>query len=539
MGTGKPVEKMSPVTDDGKTPLIIESQDGFDAVVRELRRTIIRVSAVCLLILAVAGTLCGVILAMTSKPGTTINDTSTSPPNTSDQIVHPSLVQDKTRQEEENRQLLYLLGFGAGKNVLDCQWSAWSQWRPCSQSCQGGQQLRTRIVTRHQVGDGQPCEGGHEESRRCNTWPCPGLVDCSGGEKSLYEAAKKGNVTEVQGLIGCPGMDINYADSDGRTGLWRAAFDGHLQVVKLLLSTPGIDPNKATTGTTCTTCTAGTTPLFVASQEGHGTVVRELLSHPQIDPNQARTEDGVTPLFIASELGYDAIVRELLSHPQTDPNQAGTDEGQKGITPLYIASHEGLFYVVRELLSHPKTDPNQARPEDGATPLYIASENGVWTVVKELLTHPQTDPNQALTTDGVTPIWQASQNGHAIVVKELLSHPQTDPNQARTTDGATPLFSASALGHVDVVKELLADKRVNPNIRRTNLWKDTAIHMAAQKERVEVVKLLLKCPKVDITVRNIEGDNALENARKYGTFNAEIEQALQSRQTLLEQGHTC
>ena len=69
---------------------------------------------------------------------------------------------------------LYRLGGLIVKIVLDCQWSPWSQWRPCSQSCQGGQQLRTRIVTRKQVGDGQTCEGGPEQSRGCNKWQCPG-----------------------------------------------------------------------------------------------------------------------------------------------------------------------------------------------------------------------------------------------------------------------------------------------------------------------------------------------------------------------------
>ena len=56
---------------------------------------------------------------------------------------------------------------------------------------------------------------------------------------------------------------------------------------------------------------------------------------------------------------------------------------------------------------------------------------------------------------------------------------------------------------------------------------------------LEVVKLLLKCPKLDITVRNKYGDDALESARKNGKLDAEIERAFQSRQTLLQQGHTC
>jgi len=493
---------MSPATDDGKTPLIIESQDGYDTVGRKLRRTIIHVSAVCLLILVVAGALCGIILAITSKPDSTTNVTTISST--------------------------------AAPDTYDCQWSAWSQWRPCSQSCQGGQQLRTRIVTRHQVGDGQPCEGGHEESRRCNTWPCPGLVDCSGGEKSLNEAADKGNVTEVQGLIGCRGMDINYADSYGQTSLLNAALEGHLEVVQLLLSTPGIEPNKAEPS-------EGLTPLFGASQEGHVDVVRELLSHPKTDPNQALTHDsfftkeGATPLLAASVKGNDAVVKELLSHPQTDPNQAD----KWGATPLWVASEKGHEAVVRELLSHPQTDPNHALT--GPEGLDLGPEG------------LELGPDVVLI--GATPLWIASGGGpygaHAGVVRELLSHSQTDPNQARTTDGATPLFIASWEGHVDVVRELLKDPRVNvnkasndkgvnPNVPADWHVADltiNAIGAAAFEGRLEVVKLLLRCPKVKLGVKDKDGKTELDHAKEKG--HKDIVNAIQSRQTLLEQGNTC
>ena len=86
---------MSPATDDGKTPLIIESQDGYNAVGWKLRRTIIRVSAVCLLILVVAGALCGIILATTSKPDSTTNGTtngSTAALDTSGESDHAGFI---------------------------------------------------------------------------------------------------------------------------------------------------------------------------------------------------------------------------------------------------------------------------------------------------------------------------------------------------------------------------------------------------------------------------------------------------------------
>ena len=275
---------------------------------------------------------------------------------------------------------------------------------------------------------------------------------CRGGGEALLKGAAEGKVTEVQGLIGCLGVDINYADSLGGTGLWYALFKDHLQVVKLLLSTPGIDVNKAMT-------TDGATPLYVASAYGHVEAVKELLANQQININQGLTDIGANPLFVASQEGHVEVVKELLAHPQINVNQARTDVG--------------------------------------ATPLIVAS-----------------------------------QNGHVEVVKELLAHPQINVNQA-TADGSTPLLAGS---HLEVVKELLADQRVDPNKIRTD-DKDNAIIIAADFGELEVVKLLLQCPKVVLGVKNKYGKTELDYAREGG--HPDMVNAIQSRKTLLQLGHTC
>ena len=160
--------------------------------------------------------------------------------------------------------------------------------------------------------------------------------------------------------------------------------------------------------------------------------------------------------------------------------------------------------------------------------------------MKELLAHPQTNVNQAQTTTGVTPLLIASQIGHVEVVKELLDHPQTDVthvNQGLTADGATPLFLASQNGHVEVVKALLADPRVDPNKLRTK-WKDNAISIALHYNgNLEVVKLLLRCPDVILGVKDKDGKTELDYAKEKGF--PENVKAIESRQTLLQQDHTC
>ena len=168
-------------------------------------------------------------------------------------------------------------------------------------------------------------------------------------------------------------------------------------------------------------------------------------------------------------------------------------------------------------------------------------------MVKELLAHPQIKVNKARTTDGSTPLFTASEWGKIEVVKKLLAHRQIDVNQATTDtgssnkykNGATPIFIATMEGHLQVVKELLADQRVNPNKVRTgiNLWKTTPLGIAAWVENLEAVKLLLRCPKVILGIEDKDGKTALDYARENGY--SDIVKAIESRQTLLQLGHTC
>jgi hypothetical protein len=58
---------------------------------------------------------------------------------------------------------------------VDCVVSAWSEWGPCTKTCGGGEQTRTRTVISPAANGGQPCPV-LSETRTCNEQPCP--VDC-------------------------------------------------------------------------------------------------------------------------------------------------------------------------------------------------------------------------------------------------------------------------------------------------------------------------------------------------------------------------
>nr|XP_043901345.1 SCO-spondin [Solea senegalensis] len=62
---------------------------------------------------------------------------------------------------------------------VDCVWSSWSQWSPCSSSCGTGQQSSTRTVLESSRYGGAPCEGPDHRTRLCTAPDCV----CPDGEQ--------------------------------------------------------------------------------------------------------------------------------------------------------------------------------------------------------------------------------------------------------------------------------------------------------------------------------------------------------------------
>ncbi|KAM7370189.1 hypothetical protein PAMP_011460 [Pampus punctatissimus] len=62
---------------------------------------------------------------------------------------------------------------------VDCEWSSWSQWSPCSASCGTGQQSSTRTILQPSLYGGVPCEGPDHRSTTCVAPDCA----CPNGEQ--------------------------------------------------------------------------------------------------------------------------------------------------------------------------------------------------------------------------------------------------------------------------------------------------------------------------------------------------------------------
>ena len=70
--------------------------------------------------------------------------------------------------------------------LVDCQWSSWSKWSPCTKTCGEGQRTKTRKVLRTARNGGKDCVGDSRLTSQCQTRQCPAAIDCkwSSWEKS-------------------------------------------------------------------------------------------------------------------------------------------------------------------------------------------------------------------------------------------------------------------------------------------------------------------------------------------------------------------
>jgi ankyrin repeat protein len=193
-------------------------------------------------------------------------------------------------------------------------------------------------------------------------WPDSGC-GCAGSSitDTIWWAASRGDLAEVERLVGQDPRLLDARDGDGRTPLMHASQVDHVGLVRWLL-----DKGAATSERHA----VGRTALWYACCYGRLAVVKLLLER-RPDPVIAAS-DGSTPLVTASQGGHLEVVRLLLGHPN---HRATLHHGDSdGNTALWFACFVGRVVVARALLES-GADPSQAGM-DGITPIAIAKKIG-------------------------------------------------------------------------------------------------------------------------------------------------------------------
>lgn len=334
---------------------------------------------------------------------------------------------------------------------------------------------------------------------------------------ALILAASNGDALKVRESLSA-GADPHAVSRTGVTALLAAAYGGNADAVKALVES-GARVNEVPNGFRAWTWTGahiplqqqalaqaasmGDTALILAARLGHQAAVEYLLNHGA-DPRLANPH-GDTALSVAAEQGHAKIIGLILAKG-VDPDEGrrsmptfvisalGGRKAEERNTPLIKAAQGGHADAVRVLLDA-KADPN-IRGFAGKTALYWAVERGYADVVGQLLDHGA-DPN-IKSAAGLTPLIEAAKNGRVDIVKPLLAHNASVdareggdvlPGTLDTSGAAamTALMFASIGGHSDVVRALL-DAGADVTIRNNN--GQTALEEAEKSGHPEIASLL-------------------------------------------------
>ena len=312
--------------------------------------------------------------------------------------------------------------------------------------------------------------------------------------KSLIEAAEKGDLSQVKDLIEEKGADVNHSDGL-MTPLMKASYEGHLDVVKFLLE-KGADLNPVTE--------IGWTTLMVASGGGNLDVVKYLVEKGA--NINAVNKSGWTMLMWASDGGTLDVARYLVEQG-TDVNAFDKDGGTALMKASREASYRGNLDVVKFLVE--KGADVNAVEEGGYTALLYA-HGGHLGVVK-FLVEKGADIN-AESKDGWTAFKKASQGGHLDVVKFLVEK-GADVN-AEDKYRRTALMEASHGGHLDVVK-FLVEKGADVNAE--DKYRQTALMEASGDGYLDVVNFLVG-KGADVNASDYSGLTALRLASRKKHF---------------------
>jgi ankyrin repeat protein len=382
-----------------------------------------------------------------------------------------------------------------------------------------------------------------------------------GGDRTLLSwAAEKGSTQVVEFLVSIDGVDPDAEDAQGATPLWRAAERARADVVRVLLGTGRVDVNFAKEAedeewearTVLSAADWALRMVFEYGPNGRATAedcdetVKLLLAHEEVEvefrpfPDQQTRAGNHRPTNMASLLYHTAqvgpaeIVELLLRRGDVDcdaftggdrtllswaasSGQAGAvralvkrgaeidSRDRTGRTPLSWAAGTGYSETVQCLLElGAEVD---LEDWDGATPLWFAVQGGAEDAAKALRAHGAAMPN--IEPSDVPSLLQDAVSSGNPTIAALLLETGIDPN-VRDKDGRTPLAIAAHEGQISIVELLLNKKDVDPDAR--NKQGSTPLHEAVSGSHVGAIKLLLADPRVNINIKDYDGDDAVGKA---------------------------
>lgn len=348
-----------------------------------------------------------------------------------------------------------------------------------------------------------------------------------GGETPLHLSCRQGNADTVRQLLQVDHLDINRQDAlHLRTALMVAVQHGHLDIIKLLLGQPDIEPGAVDK--------KGQTALTGApTQEVRDFLQRELDATQHQRQQETLSLAVPTPLASAAQQAasnWQLVGRMLCRAAKAGDLQAclgveqdwtadGSiepwcyqDEEHNGFTPLHFAVQADQVLIVKTMCRIECVDVNAA-DSDNATPVHVAVQEDHRECLKLLLAHEAIDlKKRDKNTD--TPLSMCARLDRRTCAKLLLQHPSVRRFiNASNPGGLTALNIACYNGYLEIVRLLLSQPDIDVN--KPNKKNSTPLIEACRKGRTDIVRLMVKHPKVDIEFRCLYGGDALSSCTRF------------------------
>jgi ankyrin repeat protein len=288
----------------------------------------------------------------------------------------------------------------------------------------------------------------------------------------------------------------NAADADGSTSVHYAAWGPVDALKRCAAAGAALDRRDS----------SGRTALHLAAQAGRIDNVDFLMDATGEGLVFVRDSSGNLPIHVAAVNGRTSIVRRLLQ--VTEPHVMEVNDD--GWMPFHLAARYGHAEVLKLFAGRPAFDPNdllQLREKGGhrrpVPALHLCIDSRNQATLETLLAHPATD--LSLRSRGETVLHYAARTGGASLVAALLAMPDLDPNLL-TDAGLTALHLAVEHKREDVVRRLLQDARVRPQTRSTT--GTTPLGTCPHTER-SVLTILLEDSRIDPLLREPSGRTPL------------------------------
>jgi ankyrin repeat protein len=271
-------------------------------------------------------------------------------------------------------------------------------------------------------------------------------------------------------LLTSPDIDVNAADREGLTALHFAVQSKKDACIRQLVSR--FDVNMSAKDL------QGNTPLHIAVAEKLDDLVWILLSRRDTLITIAN-KDNETPLTLAAVKDSESVLQRIVA------------TGHR--VRLHIPQHQGLLHrviasgsveVLRNLLLIPGINVNEEI--EGQTPLMLAVKEKNIQIVLLMMASPQIDLS-------AEPLARAVAEGIRVrnlaFLRICLAMEHIDIN-CEAAVGPPPLIAAVCEDAIEAVDILLSCPRVNVNVQ-DSASKSTALHYAAQRDNVVMVKRLM------------------------------------------------